>query len=338
MSKHKITSIALLSATTCFFSHLFAEEANTHTTAYTQKKAEHHKSSTNPMDTKSDTSFTAGASYTFWAPYIIGSGMAYGTGTPTIKGNTIHPSLNAVSGFKAMLGANLNHDDWNVKARYTWFFHDPTTQRGKTSTDFQYAGRNGTLAIVDSLDSRYFIFFNRVDLYLNKCMQYSNYTKISPWMGLLGAWDNHSLNIDSEVNIDATDATVDGHLKQQWWSIGPYGGAELCYNFTDSLGLYLSSGAALLLAEHHAYSTGDNTLLGFMGNNVNKVYNVETMFETSLGMRWKKVGESMTFGASIAWEIQTYFEHIDLPFFKNIVQSYGNYSMQGLTASVEANF
>jgi len=307
-------------------------------------------------------SFFVGAAYTYWAPYEGGTNVAIAEGATsedvlsTQTGTIVSPAMNAVSGFKVGLGANTHHDNWVVALNYTWFYHAPGMK--DSGVPSALTDTNGNFYSVwsddgisyDTLASQFHMQFNRIDACLDRAFYAGHYLAFRPWIGLLGAWDSQALNtnatFDAGNNTDLTTATATQiRMNQKWWGIGPYAGVDCTYYFANEFGLFLSSGAAMMLnnydvneGQNYFTTTTSTTSLGSEYNFSNTFNNVAPMMEAVMGLRWDSFWTEWALRLELGWELQTYFAHNG---YNGVVDARGvrgQYSMQGLTAVARVNF
>ncbi|MCH9617422.1 MAG: hypothetical protein SP4CHLAM5_07110 [Chlamydiia bacterium] len=289
--------------------------------------------------------FFIGASYTFWKPYQSAINVAYSPGSTTTAGNVIQARTFAVSGFKVAAGVNTYHDDWIVNINYTWFTFAPRQNSNnlKNNNTINYGSPYFGLPVLSysTLSSRFSEQFNRIDLLMKKNVSLSDKLIVSPWIGLLGAWDYETLNFDATILF--VDDDERGRMNQMWWGIGPYAGARISFDCIQNLALFFSCGQSLLYAEHRIDS--DNLLIfsdddssQSMGTYQTDFHNVELMVETSMGLKWRKKWEKCALHLHLAWEIQAYLKHNGfLPYFSR-TGILGNYAMQGLTVGFQVDY
>ena len=284
--------------------------------------------------------FFVGASYTYWVPYQTGMVIGQGrTGAAGNYGNFATPSVEGASGFKVMLGANTQHDAWNVQIEYTWFYRSPGFSANNLKNSVPYTATfNQTDVLYTELSSKFKNQFNRIDAMVDRSFYAGHYLAFRPWLGLLGAFDYQDL----DYNAVASGAQQQARFHQDWWGIGPYAGAEATFYFTNEWGLFISSGASLLLSNHDVRmrlgNVEDGTLSPSVINTKDNFNGVEPMVEAKLGLRWDSNWTDWALRIDVAWEAQTYFNHNGfLPYYSPTgVQ--GDYSMQGLTVGVRVNF
>jgi hypothetical protein len=298
---------------------------------------------------KDNLTFLVGASYTFWQPFQAGTNIAYGKGIltnpSTEAGNIYTPEFNAQSGFKVCLGANVDHDGWNISAEYTWFYNNPGMRTNNLPTDagdiFAKFQLNSDLQIT-GLQSMYKNQFNRIDAVLDRAFYAGHYLSLTPFIGLLGTWDMQYLNFDVETTggptITYTANTQSTRSNQSWWGIGPYAGINSSYFFTNEWAIFLNSGLSMLLANHktsqkqYDYDLSNN-IAAYMYNTNANINGVEPMLEGALGLSWDSYWPEWAVHVKVSWELQTYFAHSR--FDTNVLE---NYSMQGLTIDLGVSF
>jgi hypothetical protein len=278
------------------------------------------------------------AAYTFWVPYQEGMNFASSgnTGTATIAGNYLTPSINGCSGFKVGIGANTMHDGWMVGLNYAWFYNNPTILANSLIDGTTYTATfNDSGVTYRKPSSQWTGQFNRIDGQLDRSFYAGHYLTFRPWLGLLGAWETQNVNLFETVSAPLPM----NNWKQNWWAIGPYAGCEASFFFTNEWAMYISSGASMLLATHTLTQLEKSNSNGvFSYNLADTFYNVEPMMETSLGLRWDSYWTDWALCIDLSWELQTYFSHNGFQSFDNPMGLMGNYSMQGVTAGARVSF
>lgn len=345
MNKNLKKLLPLFAAATCFIAPAFAydDDSNDHM----DHKAPHAVPPPQYAGGEDALSFFIGASYTYWVPYQQGMNIAYAEGTQADRGNTIRPKTEGRSGFKIGLGANTHHDGWNVFLNYMWFYNDPGMKSNTliaNLVDTYHVTFDEEENFYDAISSKFKNQFNRLDALVDRSFFAGHYLAFRPWLGLLGAWENQNLDFNATIHGGNDDGDVEHFRnKQYWWGIGPYAGVDATFYFTNEWGLFISSGAALLLADHEVtqvetYNTAEGVFIRTGHNNYTNFSNVEPMLENSLGLRWDSFWTEWAIRVELAWEMQTYFSHNGIQGFYSPVGLMGDYSMQGLTAHVRVNF
>ncbi len=304
-----------------------------------------------------------GADYTLWTAREAGLAVAASNyySTPVAEdaaeqGKIFYPKMKLRSGFKVDLGVYLPHDNWDLKAEYTWFnnnmndMHDADFTAGQgTSTIFVKQGASATLApvpiVLDAASSSWNVWFNRIDLTMGRSFFAGHYLAIRPFLGLLGAWDNQSLH--ANYTEHGTSTLYDVHNTQKWWGVGAYGGMNATFTFvsdsSNQWSLFLDAGTALPWAKARTNQRSENqTSETYVYDTAGTTYTVAPMLETALGLRWETwwADGSWMFLLQAAWEEQVWFAHNTLVNVGSGSFGSGNgaYTMQGLTVKAAIAF
>lgn len=287
-------------------------------------------------------SFFVGASYTYWVPYQTGMNVAFTNGSSSITGNIIRPSLDGRSGFKVELGANTHHDGWCGHVSYTWFWFDQKLKSRTTLVSTNYFSPFDDQNVAyNGAETQYKQQFNRIHGALDRAFYAGHYLAFRPWIGLLGAWEDQSLNFNmtQQANTSNTDQF---RLRQNWWAVGPYSGVDCTYYLTNEWGLFLSAGGAMLYAEHKVDDDRNTLAAGSVTGTDHNIhtafYNVEPMMETQMGLRWDSFWTDWALRIELAWELQTYFSHNGMLGVDEITGQMGDFSLQGLTLGLRVYF
>ncbi|MCH9617425.1 MAG: hypothetical protein SP4CHLAM5_07140 [Chlamydiia bacterium] len=331
----KLTSITAL---ICLLSsHASAMEQNVHHHNHNcplEHNYDHHR----------NTSFFVQAAYTYWAPYQEGMDLVYAQGTSSVKGNVITPKTYFSSGFKVGAGANNTDTGWFWAVNYTWFENNPGFKTHVLPSTLTYispfASENAQFT---SLSSRFYDQFNRVDGLFDRDFYSGKKFTFRPWIGFLGSWERQRLTMNGQAIQDDNNQPRIINYSQSWWGVGPYSGMNCMYNFTQNFGLYIAPGASILYAYHNwstlQYSTPQGEAPFIQHNNYGKkFYNMEPMLEIALGLNLSYMHENFGIALSAQWQIQTYFSHNGLAGYYSPTGVMGNYTMQGLTASLRFSF
>ncbi|MCH9617535.1 MAG: hypothetical protein SP4CHLAM5_03000 [Chlamydiia bacterium] len=333
----KVTALFVLGCLTA--TNIFAD--NMSSKKEQEPSMEQYVPPAQPLGKDGSLNYYLKAAYTLWAPYNNATTYGTGIGTASLRGNILQANTYAASGFKVGAGANLDHDGWHLGATYTWFLHDPATTGDAVNAGQDYYSIQDIALTLNSASSKYKIQFNRIDAMIHRNFYIGHYVAFRPWLGLLASWDTQNLNYNTTGD---DDITVRSRLKQTWWGIGPYGGAEATYYITNHFGLYISSGASMLLTEKtntsYFYSTTADApaVENFIENNKGNQNDVEPLLEASLGVRYESLWEKVSLRIDLAWETQTYLMHTSFLEIGDSVPTRTNYSMQGLTATARVSF
>ncbi len=296
------------------------------------------------------------ADYTLWTARE--SGLAYAVSgcydapgsSAAEEGKVYYPEMKLRSGFKVDLGVYLPHDNWDLKAEYTWFnnnSNDYSSAGFTPGTAVATLGRDATtdLELLNSASSKWNVWFNRIDLTMGRSYFAGHYLSVRPFMGLLGAWDNQEFNTKSTYASDS--ANFETELKQKWWGVGAYGGVNATFIFSSDTSnqwsLFLDAGTALPWSRFNgSQTTVDTDAATYTVNTSNSNYLVTAMLETALGLRWETwwADGSWTFLLQAAWEEQVWFSHNNFTpaGTSGVGSGNGAYTMQGLTVKAAIAF
>ena len=326
--KQALTFSSMMS---CFIATtLFGDSVNNKSnTSYATPKIK------NPSE-ESPLNYYIGAYYTYWAPYVENSAVAYADGTAIIQGSQIFPDFTAQSGFKISAGANTRHDGWVLGLNYAWFNNQPSLKTTHLSNlDYISYFPSSPTTLYNAFETQFKNQFNRIDAQLDWSFFSGQYFTFRRWLGILAAWDQESLNVYQTTTTDQIQAV---NVDQNWWGIGPYTGGEGAFYFTNTFCGFISSGVGMLLTNHKV-TTGslnvdsNHVTTAVLSNMFTEYNNMEPMLEASLGVRWEETWPNWGLCIDLTWETQTYFSHI---FLSQV--SAGNYSMQGLTLGATISF
>lgn len=289
-------------------------------------------------ETETSYTYIFEAAVTYWASYTEGLNIAFSEGTEDLKGNTITPRKEAWPGFKVAIGANTFYDNIHAKMCLTWFNNPAPLKENPLIEELVYESPFDGALEVSSISSKYLNDFTRLDAALYKQISLSNRVFITPWFGALGAWDFENLTFPLTTSEDTSQYNK---FIQNWWGAGPYSGVKTDLYVLKNYGFTASTGASILLCSSRIRVqqnlTEGEEERGSV-NTVTKPWDVEPMVETLLGIFASYPLDEWSIEFVVAWELQTYFSHLSYPKYYSPLGLSGNYSMQGLTATVHLNF
>lgn len=295
------------------------------------------------------------ADYTLWTAREAGLAIAESTyystaSTAPVEGKVFYPDWKLRSGFKVDLGVYLPHDNWDLKAEYTWFYNkgnhmkDLGVAAGQTLNTNWIDPLSGVQTIA-SAAAKWDNWFNRIDVTLGRSFFAGHYLAIRPFMGLLGAWDNQDLDIQYKTTTtQANPYTIDND--QKWWGVGIYSGTESTFTFmsdsSNQWSLFLNAGAALPWSKFDSKNTTKDDSGNTKASVGNDFYTVAPMIEATLGIRWETWWSdgSWKFLLQAGWEEQVWFNHNNFVVPGSDANSIGSgsYTMQGLTIKAAVAF
>ena len=315
--------------------------------------------------------FVNGA-YTLWTPYqdnmtLAVTNLVDPTSDDHPTKNWILPQTNYVNGFKAGIGLNTFHDGWKIYSQYTYFYHSPKIHTNDLNTAiytywspfFSYHTINNQYHIQKQLNSKWKIFFQKIDLFLDRSFYAGKFLILAPVIGVTGAWDKQTLYINSFI----TESTKKEEWKsyQNYWGIGPCGGIDATYYIYDIVGFYLSSKAAILYSSYftkiqsiqynHSDDPNDLSKATIVAYTSYKPTDIQPMLESTIGIKLDLNGIDWGVQLQAGWELQVWFNHNQTSPFQitsnnqliNTItticyKATGNYYMHGLTAGINLSF
>ncbi|MBS0585010.1 MAG: hypothetical protein JSR76_01760 [Verrucomicrobia bacterium] len=272
-----------------------------------------------------------------------GLGFAIATTTSTdfaiSSASVTNPKAPWRSGFGINFGA-LTPTDWNIDIGYTLLYN-----------------KNNSTQIISTpappLTSVAFLWnsvFNRLDFTLSKGCNPYNCLPLSPFVGILGAWDSQTFK--ATYNTDT--ASDFWHLKQNWWAIGPYVGGDFNFFFVKNFLFLLQSGLSVNLSRFNTNrdlervpDTADPTVVEEVQVS-DSYWALRTMFDFTLGFRFQVDWDvDKPFFIQIDWRGQIWPDHLFLFNYSyaapditpaSPILSNSNFSMQGLGVTAGITF
>ncbi|MCH9811561.1 hypothetical protein K0U07_02215 [bacterium] len=290
--------------------------------------------------------FALGVSYTYWKPYLTGVNVLVSRGTDDTRGKVISPNTFPVSGIQVHGEVFTFHNNWRLKANYTWFYFSPHFSNkafSKNSSliyESPFFDEQG--AFYTNFASKYKTLFNKLDAYFVREYSIGDSLTLAPKAGLLGAWEMMRLYFDGEMEEEFGE-NIGAKMSQFWWGIGPYSGTTLNFQLVDGLSLYGVSNLAILYTKHDVqqanFVTNQETEEREAVSNLSDYYyGVEPMLEAKLGLNYLYAWDNVSLAIDLGWEMQTYFSHIGLLKFYSPTGQAGQFSTQGLTAGILVGF
>ena len=146
--------------------------------------------------------------------------------TLALDGSVVRQSFDFKPGFKVGLGLNFDFDNWVAYAEYTWL-HETTTKSisGNYVTNWIHpVGTVGTPVPVSSMDSKWHLNMDMVDLVMSRPFYQGRKLTVLPFGGVRGAWIRQSFRINATPVATAT--AVVSHNQSHNWAVGPHAGCQ----------------------------------------------------------------------------------------------------------------
>ncbi len=143
-------------------------------------------------------------------------------------------------GFCIGLGYNMEHDQWDTQARYTWFQSKASDHTNGPVTPAFLAARLSLLEPFDNGRASLHIHYNMFTWDLGRSFLVSKYLLLRPAIGVRGGWvdqtiDSHWTIVDIFGLHSATE-----NIKQRFTGGGPTGGVSGKWSFGNVLQSFFS--------------------------------------------------------------------------------------------------
>lgn len=277
-------------------------------------------------------------------------------------------------GFKVGLGIDFCHDGWDFYTNYTWFrlfngkrtkdnppgplnsqgnnftsgvnLTDPFWGIGGSLTPIGNNLANSSSTLFESLQQRWTLHFNALDLEIGRNFYISPRITLRPTFGIKGTWQKQNIRLFGEgaVRSDTTTGEVSSKNKMRIWGVGPRVSLESAWHVVRLVS-FLADVALSTLWEHFEVTRSDiftQTGVGSINapHVMNRFYTLSPVLETFLGLRLENWTHRDDFHIAfdLGWEMQYWF--FQNQFIRTLVLSSGsgNLSFQGLTARLRFDF
>ncbi|HSW72541.1 MAG TPA: Lpg1974 family pore-forming outer membrane protein [Chlamydiales bacterium] len=248
-------------------------------------------------------------------------------------------------GFRVGLGYNLPHDGWDIEANYTWYHNKKShvfSVPGFGSTTSNVFPTPGQLALIDpwvntsvlspsgtfvevfpfdTVQSRWKLSFNQIDLDLGRKFWLSKYTAMRTYVGVRGGWFTTRFNNKGSANYNFastfTFTNFSDQFKTKTWGVGLLAGIQPEWHFSRNFILFSNLDAALLWGRFNLRKTEDYT--SFSASGVQSInfhasfpsvfYKMHPVLDIALGLRWEETWcyRIRTY-LDIGWENHIWFD------------------------------
>lgn len=252
---------------------------------------------------------------------------------PKPKGELYEPGVSASSSFKIGLGKYLDHDDWKLAAKYTYFTtHSDSKARASSSLNplepiFIYSPVNSIMqkviyedeAFVDEAKADWKLLLNNIDLTLEKDFFPTTWLSFSPFIGLQGAFIEQKLNVDYSVvdiqNIDYELGENQIKFKQNYWGLGPVIGLNTLWSFVDHIGLYFDASLSALWGQFSSKVRSYDTYYGrylktLIANQSYNPHTISPVVDIAIGLQFilNQDNKNNHFRFLAGWEQQIWWD------------------------------
>jgi len=304
----------------------------------------------------------------YWQPQEIGTnyarvsqpgGAASGQSVTNIEEKAIE--FKWTWGFRAGIGYDMDYDQWDTKAYYTWLH---TSREANASTVQQIATGPGTgfkgivsspvyLSQVsdgsDNAAASWELHYSVIDWDLGRAYMISKNLSMRPNIGVKGGWINQHLNGHSESFAGQT-AGFTGSTKQTYkqkndtWFVGPSFGVDSKWNLGNVDDHYFNLFGDLQGALMYGHYTNSYRQSGVVNGTLQYPSNrtmamVVPMLKAMMGFGWDVNFNNDTchFGLKLGYELQYWFGMNHMVQNAQANQA-GDLAFQGGTVDVRFDF
>ncbi|MCB1081824.1 MAG: MOMP family protein [Chlamydiia bacterium] len=260
-----------------------------------------------------NTRFFATLDLLYWHPKLGGTDYAY-TGEYEVdnsepekgaiiralppKGDVKENDLGWSLGIRAGLGYKTPHDDWDVRARYTWLNGDDSSSNHKNFPSNLFAMRSIIIIPCRYVKSHIDIKYNNVDLELARSYFVSQNLSIRPHFDIKATWLNLGQKIQYGFSTIVSDFLQGQEMKvtesSRFKGYGPRAGVDAALFLGEGFSLVGEVSGAILYGSFNTriketFPANENT-----GNTPEVLYNVKDNFHRFipfvhmlLGLKWE---------------------------------------------------
>lgn len=190
-------------------------------------------------------------------------------------------------GFRLGFGFYLNHDVWNVDARWTYFnFHEdtPTTVHNNAVLfPFWIPAAEGVNATNVAASAMWKMHFNTLDLSLGKPHHISRYVVFNPFFGIRAAWIDQDFFARYQGQVD-TGLNAEMRAKNDYWGVGVRAGLDTEWWLGSGFNLTGMAAASILYSKFDVSQDLAAAVHGYQIDD--EFYHNTPNFEIHLGLTW----------------------------------------------------
>jgi len=282
-----------------------------------------------------------------------------------------NPNFTYRPGFKFGIGANLNRDDWDVFAEYTWFHGGigsgvtPLTPNTSTTSIpngeylFPLQGQfNDTTDFFKNADQAWRLKIDFLDLSIGRSYYSGTRLAVKPFFGARGAWIRQALRTTySAENIVFTNTTAqqaEFNDSSTSWGVGPRAGVESSWLLGYGVRLIGNGSADILYTRYETQSNDQGThvtvpTVNPIAQNISISQTVDylrTHVSMEMGFGWGSyfdndnwhIDLSANYGFQIFWNQNMFRNFENTPDITKSFAPNGNLYIHGLTVNGRLDF
>lgn len=310
------------------------------------------------IQTRCPWDFYLEGSFIFWQPSMdnLEIGIANTTAVAAgVTGNLINMDFNFKPGFKVAAGANLDHDNWDVRTEYTWF-HSRHSQSSNGTTTGLILPTKGTPARqgnseYNTVSGSWRLNMDIVDLDMGRWCYVGTKFVCRPSFGARADWIRQRARTTytrtNTVSVAGDQAVIEERTTS--WAVGPKVAVNGNWNLGEGFRVFGNSEADLLFTKYTTNSfrethTDGNQLPFHVQQRKNMVIRPHLDLEMGLGWGMYLDCNNWYMDIALGYEFQVFFDqNMFRHFTDNSMQgnsqvANGNLYIQGLTASFRLDF
>lgn len=135
-------------------------------------------------------------------------------------------TFDGAPGFRVGLGYNMEHDQWDTRASYTWFQSKARDDASGSVTSAFLAARLSLLEPYSTGEASLHLHYNIFDWDLGRGFLVSKHLFLRPLIGLKGGWIHQTLRSDWTIlNFFGPHTfSASENIKHHFYGVGPKGG------------------------------------------------------------------------------------------------------------------
>jgi hypothetical protein len=262
-------------------------------------------------------------------------------------------------GFKAGIGANMDHDMWDTNFYYTWFYTENSKTAGVNAGLGTVRDNLGAFGEYTSGKMKWDIHYSMFDWEIGRWFYVSKNLALRPHGGLKGGW------IDQDIHVNINDANAGSSgaatglqkFRNDFWGVGPAFGLNTMWilgsagNALDHrFSIFVDVAGALMYGhynvknEQNNYNSNGALVSGIHPKDLSRNL-ATTMLQTNMGLSWDTPfnrGRNH-FMLKVGYELQYWFVQNQFARVANTSSQYSDrlssdLSLQGVTGEFRFDF
>lgn len=270
------------------------------------------------------------------------------------KTSIAKPKFRGEPGFKVGFGLNLNHDNWDFYAQYTWIQSLRVRGSQKINLEFfqqnlndmrgMWAPNGRFITNLLSAKARWDLHFNAIDFELGKNYFVSSFLKLRPFTGIKVTWQDQ---LYIPKYFDSNGGISHIRCKMDHWGLGLRSGMNSSWQISSTWSFYGNIALSGMWTGYKSTRKDQDTfnlnpLVSFL-NTKNDFHTLKLVTEWGLGVRgeWWFKSDRYRLLVQAGWEEQLWLANNQLLNFfidNSTVKRGQDMSLQGLDLKFRFDF